>query len=105
MDIKQKPLQGSGTFHVWRSPDDNFRHPFLKLDSDCEPDKYPGIIIVSDEHYQRAFATGVKNLEKELPHLLEQIQGKPIAYWLLEQDEKEIKRILSGLTSNPVFVG
>lgn len=54
-------------------------------------------------HYESAFAAAVKNLQKELPSLLNQIQGRAVAYWWLEQDRGEIKRILAGLTEHPVF--
>ncbi len=65
--MESKPIQAGGMCHTWRSPDNSFRHLFLKLDLDCEPDKHPGIVIVSDEHHQRACAAAVKNLQKELP--------------------------------------
>lgn len=103
--MELRPIQAGGMFHVWRSPDNSFRHSFLKLYLDCEPDKYPGIVIVSDENYQEACATPVKNLQRELPQLLQRIQGQPIAYWWLEQDEGELNKILSGITGHPVFVG
>ena len=96
-------MQTGGMCHLWRSPDANFKHTFLKLDFECEPDRYPGIVMVTDMHYQYAFAAAVQNLQRELPALLKRIQGKPVAYWWLEQDKNEVKRILSGLTDHPVF--
>ena len=104
MNSKPKyAMQAGGMCHRWQSPDGNFKHSFLKLDFECEPDHYPGIVIVADEHYQHGFAAAVKNLQRELPALLQQVQGKPVAYWWLEQDQNELKRILSGLTEHPVF--
>ena len=104
MNSKYKyAMQAGGMFHLWRSPDGNFKHSFLKLDFECEPDKHPGVVIVADEHYQHAFAAGVHNLERELPALLQRVQGKPVAYWWLEDDQNELKRILSGLSEHPVF--
>jgi hypothetical protein len=104
MDSKgQHARQGGGVCHLWRSPDGNFKHTFLKLDFECEPDMYPGIVIVTDVHYQEVFAAAVQNLQRELPALLKRIEGKAFAYWWLEQDMNEAKRILSGLTEHPVF--
>ena len=100
--MNSKPMQTGGLCHSWRSPDGNFKHSFLKLDFECEPDKYPGIVIVADEHCQHAFSAEVRDLQRELPALLLQVQGKPVAYWWLEQDQNEHK-ILSGLTEHPVF--
>jgi hypothetical protein len=96
-------MQAGGMLHLWRSPDGSFKHLFLKLDFECEPDKYPGVVIVADEHYRHAFAVAVQNLQRELPALLQQVNGKPVAYWWLERDQNELKRILAGLTEHPVF--
>ena len=85
------------------SSDGSFKYSFLKLDFECELDKRPGIVIVADEHYQHAFSASVKDLQRELPALLQRVQGIPVAYWRLEQDQDELKRILSGLTEHPVF--
>lgn len=104
MNLKPKyAMQTEGMCHSWRCPDGSFNHLFLKLDSECEPDNRPGIVIVTDEHYQHAFSAAVKNLRRELAALLLQVQGKPVVYWWLEQDQNELKRILSGLTEHPVF--
>jgi len=89
--------------HLWKSPDGNFKHTFLKLDLDCEPDKYPGIVIVTDEHYQHAIAKSVQNLNRELPTLLKPVAEKSVVYWWLQKDQNEVKRVLSGLTDHPVF--
>jgi len=104
MDQKPKyAMQAGGMCHLWGSRDGTFHHSFLRLDFDCEPDKYPGVVIITDENYQNAFSARVSNLQRELPSLLVRIRGKPVAYWWLEQDEHEIERILSGLTEQPVF--
>lgn len=104
MNSKHKyPMQVAGMCHLWRSPNGNFKHLFLKLDFECEPDKHPGIVIIADEHYEHAFAAAVQNLQRELPELLQRVQGTQVAYWDLEQDPNERKRILSGLTEHPVF--
>ncbi len=105
MESKSTLIQGGGLCHVWRNPDDSFRHLLLQLNSDCELDTSPGIVIISDEYYRHAHATIVNNLQKELPSLLNQIEGKPIVYWWPEEDDQELKRIASGLTKYPIFVG
>jgi hypothetical protein len=96
-------IQTSGTLHVWRNPSNNFKHAFLRIDFRCNLDPRPGIVIITNENYQHAFASAVKNLQRELPALLNQIQGNPVAYWWLEQNKNEIERILSGITEHPVF--
>ena len=104
MNSKPKyAMQTGGMVHLWLSPDGNFKHRFVKLDFECEPDKHPGIVIVADEHCQHAFAVAVQNLQRELPVLLQRVQGKPVAYWWLGRDQNELKKILSGLTEHPVF--
>ena len=100
-----KPIQVGGTFYAWRSPDGNFKHSFLKLYPDCEPDNYSGIVIITDEGCRQATATLVKNLRKELPELLKAASGTPMAYWWLERDVQEAARILSALSEHPAFVG
>lgn len=91
--------------YVWRSPDGRFKHLFLRLDLGCEPDGYPGILIVTDERCTQAVASAVTNLRKELPQLLKATSGTPVAYWWLEQDAQKRKDMLSQLTERPVFVG
>ena len=104
METKPKyAMQAGGACRLWQSPDGNFKHTFLKLDFDCEPDKYPGVVIVTNEHYENACASIVKNLQRELPALLKQVNGTPVAYWWLETDEKQAQSILASLTEHPVF--
>lgn len=105
MNERLKPIQVSGMLHAWRSPDTSFKHIFLKLDFSCEPDNYPGIVIVTDENCCRAVATAVTNLRKDLPQLLKSRPEARIAYWSLQQDVTETARILAGLTEHPTFVG
>jgi len=96
-------MQAGGMCHLWQSPDRNFRHLFLRVEFDCEPDNHPGIVILADEYCENAFAAGVQNLQKELPALLQKVKVKPVAYWWLEGNPDELKRILTGLTEHPVF--
>lgn len=105
MNAELKPIQTGGMCHAWRSPDGSFKHVLLKLDLRCEPDNYPGIVIIADEGCRQAVATSVKSLRKELPKLLEAAAATPVVYWRIERDAREIERILSGLTEHPMFVG
>ena len=103
--MNSKPIQAGGINHVWRNPKNSFRHPFLKLNLNCKLDNHPGVVIVSNVNYQQAFASQVNSLEKELPQLLQSVQGQAVAYWWLEHEVNEQNRIYSGITEHPVFVG
>ena len=105
MSPQLRPMQVGGILHAWQSPRGNFKHVFLKLDLGCEPDNYPGIVIIADEGCHQAIAILVKNLRKEFPQLLKAATGIPVVYWWLERDVQEARRILSSLTEHPVFVG
>lgn len=105
MESILKPIQAGGLLQAWRNPDGSFHQLFLKLDLDCEPEKYPGILIASDISHRHVLVAAVKNLHKELPLLLKQIEGKEVVYWWREEDGHERSKILSGLTGHPVFVG
>lgn len=105
MESILKPRQAGGLLQAWRNPDSTFHHLFLKLNLDCEPDNYPGVLIVSDVHHHHVLVAAVNSLQKELPLLLQQLEGERIVYWYLEQNEQERSRIVFGLTTHPVFVG
>ena len=105
MDSKQKPRQGGGLMQTWQSPDKIYRHIFQKLDLNCEPDPYPGVVIVSDVSHSQVFVAEVQNVQKELPRLLGKIEGETVAYCDLEMDAQKRKDILSSLTSQPLFYG
>ena len=100
-----KPIQTGGMCHAWQSPDGTFKHVLLKLDLSCEPDPYPGVVIIADEHCMHAVASAVKSLRKELKQKMAGAPPKSVAYWSLQQDEAELTRILSGLTERPTFYG
>jgi hypothetical protein len=105
MDSKQKPRQGGGLMQTWQNPDKTYRRMFLKLALNCDPDPYPGVVIVSDVSHSQVFVAEVQNLQKDLPQLLKRIKGEAVAYWDLEMDAQKRKEILLGLTSHPLFVG
>jgi hypothetical protein len=90
---------------TWKNPDKTYRHAFLKLDLNCEPDPYPGVVIVSDVNHVQVFVAEVQDVQKELPRLLERIKGEAVAYFDLEMDAQKRKEILSGLSSQPLFHG
>ena len=97
-------MQAGGDIRKWSNPQRTFSHSLLKLRFDCAADPYPGILILTDRSCKRAFAMAVKDLRKELPKILEPLLGDDtVAYWLIERDEKERSRLLSGLTVNPIF--
>ena len=65
MDSRQKPMQCGGFLQTWQSPDRSFHHLFLKLDLDCEPSNYPGVLIVSDVNHSQVLVANVESLRKE----------------------------------------
>ena len=100
-----KPMQAGGLLQIWQNPKGSYHHLFLKLDLDCEPEDYPGVLIVSDVHHRQVLVTAVESLHKELHSLLQKIEGEGVACWKREQKAQERSKILSDLTANPVFVG
>ena len=104
MDSK-KPLQCDGLLQTWRNPDNSFNHIFLELDLACEPMDYAGILIISDLNHDNAKVFNIKSLWKELPRLIENKEHDVIAYWWHEDDAKKRSRMLSDITTHPLFVG
>lgn len=100
-----RPIQASGVCHLWGNPLSSFRHLFVLLDLDCQVDKYPGVVIISDKHHRQTFASAVENLQDELPALIGRITHAPNVYWSLQRDRKRRDRLLSDLSANPVFLG
>ena len=100
-----KPIQTRGMLYTWKSPDRTFHHLFLELDSSCELDLYPGIVIVADEHRQNAMASSVENLRAELTGVLGATATKATVHWSIERNERKRAEILTGLTEYPVFYG
>ena len=87
----------------WSSPDRAFHCSLLKLSFDCEADPYPGILILTDRTYVGATVMAVKDLRKELPKILDPLGDDTIAYWLIVRDDTEREKLLTGLTTTPVF--
>lgn len=105
MNPPLKPIQTSGTCHAWGNPDRKSKNIFLQLDLGTESPPYPGLVIISDEDCLNAVATPVKDLRKELAQLLARSPKRATVHWKLEQDEKELARLLSALTLHPLFIG
>ena len=100
-----KPRQVGGLVQAWQSQDRSFHDLFLKLNLKCEPENYPGVLIVSDVDHHHTLVASVESLQKELPVLLKQIEGEKVAYWKLERNCQKRTKILSDLAAHPVFVG
>ena len=105
MESTRKPRQGGGLMQAWQSPDGEFHRLLLKLDLDCQPDPYPGVVSICDPSHAHVFVAEVKNLQRELPALLKKIEGTPIACFDLELDDQKRTKIMAGLSSRPQFVG
>lgn len=103
--MNSKPIQVGGMNHSWGDPSRDFHHLFLLLDQDCEYDKYPGIVILTDDSLKNTVAIKVGNLHKELPLLLENNKDKNVLYWWLEIDPSRLEKIFAGITEHPVYIG
>ena len=98
-----KAIQAGGAVRKWSNPQRNFSQTLLRLNLECEADPAPGILILTDQSYKSASAMAVKDLRKELPRILESLGDDAVAYWRIERDEGERRRILDGLTEHPIF--
>ena len=87
----------------WSNPERTFHFSLVKLNFDCEPDAYPGVLILTDPSYRRATALEVKDPRKELPTILAPLPDETIAYWRIIREDDERKKVLAGLTENPIF--
>lgn len=45
----------------WSNPERTFRFSLAKVNFDCEPDAYPGILILTDPSYKEATLLEVKD--------------------------------------------
>ena len=100
-----KPIQTGGMCHLWQNVSGSFKHLFLKLDLRCEPDRYPGIVIVANANCGSATASKVDNLSRELPALLQAFANDSVVYWSLQPDVQHREEIFIELTQHPVFIG
>ncbi|MCR4345820.1 MAG: hypothetical protein NUV55_01245 [Sulfuricaulis sp.] len=48
-------IQAGGDMRQWSNPERTFRFSLVKVNFDCEPDAYPGVLILTDQSYKEAF--------------------------------------------------
>lgn len=96
-------IQAGGEMRQWSNPERTFHFRLLKVNIDCEPDAYPGMLIITDSGYRNARALEVKNPRKELAKIFAPLPDATIAYWRIVRDDEERKRVLAGLTEAPIF--
>ena len=101
----QRPIQIGGMLHSWQSPDGKFKRALLRLDPSCEPDPYPGVVVICNAGCQEAKLTTVQNLRRDLPKLLQDVEAPTLVYWHLETDDEERLAWSAGLTESPQFIG
>ena len=96
-------IQAGGQLRQWSNPERTFHISLVKVDFDCQPDAYPGILIITDPGYKEATLLEVKDPRKELPMILEPLPEGTIAYWQIVQEDEERRKVIAGLTAKPVF--
>lgn len=96
-------IQTGGDMRHWSNPERTFRFSLLKANFDCEPDAYPGVLILTDPGYRNAKALELKDPRKELSKILAPLPDDTVAYWRIVRDDGERKRVLAGLTAAPIF--
>jgi len=92
-----------GDMRQWSNPERTFHFSLVRINFDCEPDAYPGVLILTDPSYRRAIAVEVRDPRKELPTILAPLPDETIAYWRIVREDDERKKVLAGLTENPIF--
>ena len=96
-------IQAGGDMRQWSNPERTFRFSLVKVNFDCEPDAYPGILILTDPSYREATLLEVKDPRKEFPKILEPLPDGTIAYWQIVREDEERRKVMAGLTANPIF--
>lgn len=87
----------------WSNPERTYRFSLVKVNFDCEPDPYPGVLILTDPSYRDATLLEIKNPRKELPKILEPLPDDTVAYWRIVGEDEERRLVMAGLTAKPVF--
>lgn len=96
-------IQAGGNLRKWSNPERTFHFNLVKVIFDCEPDAYPGVLILTDPSYKEATLLEVKNPRKEFPKILEPLPDNTIAYWRVVREDEERRKVMAGLTANPIF--
>lgn len=99
----QSAVQASGLMLVWANPANTFKKSFLVLDPSCNPDPYPGVVIIATRPQAAGVALTVNNLRKELPGVLSQYPQNAVAFWRAETDDAARTKLLEDLTASPVY--
>jgi 23S rRNA A2030 N6-methylase RlmJ len=60
-------------------------------------------LILTDPSYKKATLLEVKDPRKELPKILEPLPDDSIAYWRIVREDEERRKVMAGLTTNPIF--
>lgn len=96
-------IQTAGDMRHWSNPERTFKLAMIKFNFDCEPDVYPGILIVTDPEYRKVNVIEVFVPRRELPQIFASLPDNTIAFWRISGKEEERKEILAKLTSTPIF--
>jgi len=96
-------IQAGGNMRQWSNPERTFHFSLVKVDFDCEPDAHPGVLVLTDPSYKKATLLEVKDPRKELPKILEPLPDDSIAYWRIVREDEERRKVMAGLTTNPIF--
>lgn len=96
-------IQAGGNMRQWSNPERTFHFSLVKVDFHCEPDPHPGVLILTDPNYKKATLLEVKDPRKELPKILEPLPDDSIAYWRIVREDEERRKVMAGLTTNPIF--
>jgi len=96
-------IQAGGNMRRWSNPDRTFHFSLVKVDFDCKPDAYPGVLILINPNYKKGSLLEMKDPRQELPKILEHLPDDTIAYWRIVEDDEERRKVMAGLTANPIF--
>jgi hypothetical protein len=96
-------IQAGGNMRRWSNPERSFHFSLVKVDFDCEPDAYPGVLILTDPSHKGATLLEVKDPRKELLKILAPRPDNTIAYWQIVREDEERRKVIAGLTANPIF--
>ena len=96
-------IQAGGDMRQWSNPERTFRFSLVKVNFDCEPDAYPGVLILTDPSYKEATLLEVTDPRMELFNILAPLPDDSIAYWRIVREDEERRKVMVGLTANPIF--